>query len=68
MKNKYYHVRIDLAEGMPTYTFVVIGKTLVEALDVAIKELRASYPDYDNIYPEVRETTAEQLLLDMTIN
>jgi hypothetical protein len=67
MKN--YYVRIDIADGYPTYDFVIKANSLDSAISKANKIFKTDYPEEyrkDNFY--CTHITADQLLERMTVN
>ena len=70
-KAKTYYVNCDVGEGYPSYDFVVKAKTLKEAIRLAGKELKYSYPEnweYNKNDFSVCEITANELLERLTLN
>lgn len=68
---KYYFITFELGDGIPNYDFVIRAKTLKSAENIARKILKQDYPMEWKIQKGdfgCGETTAEQLLKDLTLN
>ena len=68
MKN--YYIRYDIGDGIPSYDFCLRAKDLDKAVKLAQAILENDYPEEwrENRDFSCRETSAEQLLKDLTIN
>jgi len=69
MKTKYFYVRVELGECIPSYDFCLKAKTFEKAKELATEIITEDYPEQSE-YADyfLIEITAEQLLKRMTLN
>lgn len=66
---KYYFIRADVGDDVPSYEFILKATSLRKACLKANKIIKYDYQDYDNADFSCREVkTFENILTEMLIN